>query len=259
MVGQTITSRFARSSPPSGQAMARKASSESKHAPRKGSVSAVTDDGQAVTERSVDSQQTVQQHSRSGSASTGSVIDLLQQAEEMLSSTGHTIGHGSTHDLDFSGSSAMVGHDPRDADSVIGGCVGPESPPALDGDHLCIAGARSPMTRWTTSRAMSHLLASKILLTPGPGPRSGPAFIMTDRAWLRPPRPRRSLAPMSCIPARRITRLPSSFRSSRILYRSRLRQHPLSTQYTSLVLFVLFRFCAERAADCLLPQPAFLF
>ncbi|CDR98611.1 hypothetical protein [Sporisorium scitamineum] len=118
MVGQTITSRFSGSVKPSSQFQQQRGSGEaietpSKKAPTNNKGSAVEGGEQSGSEDSKDSQQTAKMQTHSRASSMSSVIEMIQEADELLSSTGHSIGHSSGHDTTVSDSGGTSGHDPQ--------------------------------------------------------------------------------------------------------------------------------------------------
>ncbi|KAF6766895.1 hypothetical protein PSEUBRA_001143 [Kalmanozyma brasiliensis GHG001] len=124
MVGQSITSRFSRSKPGFSPAMMRRASNESGSAEKQTSPKAsggVSGDA----EHSSDSQETVHQRSGSRPASRSSVLDILEQADELLSSTDHTIGHSTGHDTIISDTGGTIGHGGR-KEGLMAGRVSPK-------------------------------------------------------------------------------------------------------------------------------------
>ncbi|KAJ1017730.1 hypothetical protein NDA16_005049 [Ustilago loliicola] len=129
MVGQTITSRFSNPVKPSGKPKMRRASSEASAAlirpasqritSDNGSGSSAEDGNESCPETSKDSQHTMQMRSRSRTSSMSSVIEIIQEADELLSSTGHSIGHSSGHDTNISDSGGTSGHDPQKPNQVL--------------------------------------------------------------------------------------------------------------------------------------------
>ncbi|SJX64564.1 uncharacterized protein SRS1_15381 [Sporisorium reilianum f. sp. reilianum] len=124
MVGQTITSRFASSAQPSNQTATQRGSTEStgspgKNTPTNTSGNAVEGGEQSGSEDSKDSQQTVQMYAHSRKSSMSSVIEMIQEADELLSSTGHSTGHSSGHDTSVSDSGGTSGHDPQRPNTAV--------------------------------------------------------------------------------------------------------------------------------------------
>lgn len=124
MVGQTITTRFsgsgkANSQPKTQNGISEAADTQGTRATAKKSSYPVDDDVLSGTEDSKDSQQTVQMHARSRTSSMSSVIEMIQEADELLSSNGHSIGHSSSHDTNVSDSGGTSGHDPQRPNQVV--------------------------------------------------------------------------------------------------------------------------------------------
>ncbi|SOV09963.1 uncharacterized protein UDID_06470 [Ustilago sp. UG-2017a] len=129
MVGQTITSRF--SNPPHRpvKPAMRRASSETDatlirpasqtNTSDNGSGSSAEDGNESFPEASKDSQHTLQTRTRSRTSSMGSVIEIIQEADKLLSSTGHSIGHSSGHNTNISDSGGTSGHDPQKPNQVL--------------------------------------------------------------------------------------------------------------------------------------------
>ncbi|GAC77543.1 hypothetical protein PANT_27c00002 [Moesziomyces antarcticus T-34] len=69
--------------------------------------------GSLASETSREAQVAPQESCRSRSSSMSSVIEIIQEADEILSSTGHSIGHSSGHDTTISDSGGTSGHDPQ--------------------------------------------------------------------------------------------------------------------------------------------------
>lgn len=125
MVGQTITSRF--SSTPakaSSKPVVRRASSEASglvgtSASLHDEGTASEDGGESPMATSKDSLQTAILRPRSRTSSMSSVIEMIQEADELLSSTGHSIGHSSGHDTNISDTGGTSGHDPQKPNHVL--------------------------------------------------------------------------------------------------------------------------------------------
>ncbi|SPO30979.1 uncharacterized protein UTRI_05384_B [Ustilago trichophora] len=122
MVGQTITTRF---SGPVNPKTSSSASAGSRRQVRESgasgnsSGSAGEDGSELSPEASKDSQHTVQMHTRSRTSSMSSVIEMIQEADELLSSTSHSIGHSSGHDTNISETGGTSGHDPQKPNQVL--------------------------------------------------------------------------------------------------------------------------------------------
>ncbi|SPO47634.1 uncharacterized protein PSANT_05322 [Moesziomyces antarcticus] len=94
-VGEAVTPRFSTPLKAQNKALARQNS------------------GSLASETSCGAQVAPPESCRSRSSSMSSVIEIIQEADEILSSTGHSIGHSSGHDTTISDSGGTSGHDPQ--------------------------------------------------------------------------------------------------------------------------------------------------
>lgn len=169
MVGQTITSRFTnpvntsakskmrRDSSEANAALTRSASQRNKSVSSSGS--SAEDGNESCLEISKDSQHTVQMQPRSRTSSMSSVIEIIQEADELLSSTGHSIGHSSGHDTNISDTGGTSGHDPQKSNHVLAEIIRRRMSVRLRGLQTPVTLARSRSSQAEAS-SVKDILAS---------------------------------------------------------------------------------------------------